>query len=124
MRWVVYLLAGIFSLGFAYHFARVANLAASFDVSLVGVLCFLGFMFLGVVFFAVAYGFRFGQVSEVRGSLDCPVIYKNERRLEINSRIVFSNNPDRDSKLPASQQYVIFICGWRVFVCPATSFLR
>jgi|SRR3989338_99818 len=126
IQWAVLLFAGVLGFGFAYMFLDASLTLAARGSSLSGIVVFslfsALFFLLGVVDIALMYGFRYGEVSEVGGSLGRPLIVKNGHVVDVKSRIIFSNSIDAENlDLLPEQKQVVFLCGWRFWVCPLPS---
>lgn len=80
------------------------------------------YFFCFVAFYA-AYGFKYGRVDEVTGSMRSAVLIQNGKPIREAARIHLKRNYDQENtKLTDEERDVLFICDWRPWVCSRRTF--
>jgi hypothetical protein len=127
-RCYIYLLMGLGSLAIAFYafFLTLSLTATSEHYSSSFLLCSImgvGFILVGAVNFYTAYAFEFGKVDEVVGSRESAVFIRSGRNVREGARIQLTRVMGADDlSLTDDQRRVLFISGWRPWVCPLSRF--
>lgn len=81
------------------------------------------FVFVGAINFYTAYGFKFGRVDEVMGSVDSAVFRRSGRNVREGVRIQLVRVLGTDDlSLTDESRRVLFISGWLPWVCKLSAF--
>lgn len=81
------------------------------------------FILVGAVHFYTSYGFRFGKVDEVVGSLDSAIFRRSGRNVREGVRIQLVRVLGADDlNLTDDSRRVLFISGWLPWVCQLSRF--
>jgi len=81
------------------------------------------FILVGAVNFYTAYGFRFGKVDEVVGSVDSAIFRRSGRNVREGVRIQLVRVLGADDlSLTDDSRRVLFISGWLPWVCRLSNF--
>lgn len=79
---------------------------------------------LGIFNFYLAYGFKYGRVSEVTGTMEAATLIRHSKKLIEKRKIAFVRHVDLDDAgLDASERSVLFFCAWRPWVCLTKDFM-
>ncbi|WP_208640180.1 hypothetical protein [Massilia violaceinigra] len=127
-RSFVYFLMGLGSLAMSFYAASIAlsltKTSQHYSSSLP--LCLtiaIVFILVGAVNFYTAYGFKFGRVDEVVGSLDSAIFRRSGRNVREGVRIQLVRVLGTDDlSLTHDERRVLFISGWLPWVCKLSKF--
>lgn len=126
MSWRLPALLGFIGIASALWLLRAALVLNHSQSSATGVIAFLvgaSCMFvIGAIHLYVSHGLLFGMVVEVSGSCKAPVVTKSEGLKSVFPPIVFFKKIYFEESQASSAKYLLFISGWRPWICPVEKF--